>query len=323
MFGSTVLEIAIGMAFLFSFFSLITTAANELLSAWISLRSKNLAEAIERLIGEDYANEVYAHPLINGLAKDGQKPSYVPPKLFVAVLLHTIHEKNKDAATIEDAIEKLDDTHPLNKTLKVLAKSASKELGDFHTNVERWFNSAMERASGWYKRRVQLHLLVISIVGTIVWNVDSEAIIGRLSVDSALRDSIVKRAEAFQLPAAQTNQPASLEEQFAARQKQFTNLVTELDSMQLPIGWIDATNATPLTAGLVKPKCPTEDRGESLIATIKIHWLGWAITVLAVSLGAPFWFDLLNKFVNIRAVGKAPEEYPKKPKMQPQPSATV
>jgi len=33
--------------------------------------------------------------------------------------------------------------------------------------------------------------------------------------------------------------------------------------------------------------------------------LGWLITAFAVSLGAPFWFDLLNKFVNIRASGKA------------------
>jgi len=40
-------------------------------------------------------------------------------------------------------------------------------------------------------------------------------------------------------------------------------------------------------------------------------------------LGAPFWFDLLNKFVNIRAVGKAPEEHPKNPKEQPQPSAAI
>jgi hypothetical protein len=47
--------------------------------------------------------------------------------------------------------------------------------------------------------------------------------------------------------------------------------------------------------------------------------LGWLITAFAVSLGAPFWFDLLNKFVNIRASGKAPEEEPKSPKEVPAP----
>ena len=36
--------------------------------------------------------------------------------------------------------------------------------------------------------------------------------------------------------------------------------------------------------------------------------LGFIITALAVSLGSPFWFDLLNKFVNIRAGGNKPSE---------------
>jgi hypothetical protein len=37
-------------------------------------------------------------------------------------------------------------------------------------------------------------------------------------------------------------------------------------------------------------------------------WIGWLITALAITLGAPFWFDLLNKFISIRAAGKNPDE---------------
>jgi hypothetical protein len=47
---------------------------------------------------------------------------------------------------------------------------------------------------------------------------------------------------------------------------------------------------------------------------------GWVITALAASLGAPFWFDLLNKFINVRASGKPPEEEPKSPKEVPEPA---
>jgi hypothetical protein len=36
--------------------------------------------------------------------------------------------------------------------------------------------------------------------------------------------------------------------------------------------------------------------------------LGWILTALALSLGAPFWFDLLNKFINIRAAGTKPAD---------------
>ncbi len=42
------------------------------------------------------------------------------------------------------------------------------------------------------------------------------------------------------------------------------------------------------------------------------NWIGFLLTALAVSLGAPFWFDLLNKFVNIRAGGNDPSEKKKK-----------
>ncbi len=36
--------------------------------------------------------------------------------------------------------------------------------------------------------------------------------------------------------------------------------------------------------------------------------LGLAVTAIAVSFGAPFWFDLLNKLVNLRQTGKKPDE---------------
>ena len=58
-------------------------------------------------------------------------------------------------------------------------------------------------------------------------------------------------------------------------------------------------------------------------ATPDAFWtkiLGWLLTAVSASLGAPFWFDLLNKFISVRAAGKAPEERPKDPKevLQPQ-----
>ena len=34
--------------------------------------------------------------------------------------------------------------------------------------------------------------------------------------------------------------------------------------------------------------------------------LGYILTALAISLGAPFWFDLLKKLVNIRSAGNKP-----------------
>lgn len=47
-----------------------------------------------------------------------------------------------------------------------------------------------------------------------------------------------------------------------------------------------------------------------LVETVRTprNLIGFLLTALAISLGAPFWFDLLNKFVNVRAGGNNPAE---------------
>ena len=45
-----------------------------------------------------------------------------------------------------------------------------------------------------------------------------------------------------------------------------------------------------------------------IIFLLNSRLLGWIITALAVSVGAPFWFDTLNRFMNIRNAGRAPDE---------------
>ena len=34
------------------------------------------------------------------------------------------------------------------------------------------------------------------------------------------------------------------------------------------------------------------------------HFFGFLITAIAISLGAPFWFDLLNKMMQLRSASK-------------------
>lgn len=48
------------------------------------------------------------------------------------------------------------------------------------------------------------------------------------------------------------------------------------------------------------PTCPRISYFFNTIFGYHFHWLGYLITALAISLGAPFWFDLLNKIVGLR-----------------------
>lgn len=78
----------------------------------------------------------------------------------------------------------------------------------------------------------------------------------------------------------------------------------QLQSLNLPIGWgsVDDDHR----------KWPGWDFNgpNGWWAQLGWHWLGWLLTTLAISLGAPFWFDLLNKFIVIRSAVKPHEKSP-------------
>ncbi len=95
--------------------------------------------------------------------------------------------------------------------------------------------------------------------------------------------------------------------------------IDRLGQLPLPLGWADCFNTLPCSSTTaVWPGTPFVG-ATHWKETVISHGLGWLMTILAISLGAPFWFDMLNKIITIRAAGKAPEEAPKQPKTVPQP----
>jgi hypothetical protein len=120
-------------------------------------------------------------------------------------------------------------------------------------------------------------MLAISLVLAIAFNVDSIGLAQRLYADPALRAAAVQSSARFVAnPANATATPALVNE----------NLRKELQNvgvMALPVGW-------------------PSDAGSHFALVI----LGWIITALAVSLGAPFWFDTLSKLGSLRAAGQRP-----------------
>jgi hypothetical protein len=52
----------------------------------------------------------------------------------------------------------------------------------------------------------------------------------------------------------------------------------------------------------------TKDWKEQNSYDLISKFFGILLTAVAASMGAPFWFDMLNKLINIRAVGKSPVE---------------
>ena len=124
----------------------------------------------------------------------------------------------------------------------------------------------MSRVTGWYKRRAKLIIFAIAGIVTLATNASSIYIAEELWRNDALRTQIAVQAQV----AAQAGEVLELE-------------AGNLESLEaFPIGW------SVLPNGVL-----------SWFKTV----LGWLITIAAVSLGAPFWFDLLGKVANLRGSG--------------------
>jgi hypothetical protein len=274
--------------------SVVCSAITEAIAALLSLRHRELEEGVKGLLRDDgLVNKLYAHPLIMGLCKPNSRnrPAYIPSRMFALALLDTlapVGADGKSSAFSDEAratIAALPDSNAKQALLLFLTETDG-NLRQTRINIERWFDDTMGRVSGWYKRRTQVFVLLAACMVTLVLNVDSVDIFNTLSRDPVLRSSIVAAA---QQQAAQQPTGSSA----GGFQATISNTISALQQLSLPIGWFrpDGTfRGTPGSTG-------------TWFSTI----VGWVLTITAASLGAPFWFDMLNKLVNLRLVGDRPQ----------------
>jgi hypothetical protein len=283
MFGSQVLEVAVGLAVLYLLLSLICSGLNEWIAGIFALRARTLTKAITNLLQEpEMTEKLYAHPLIYGLAPGNNKPSYIPARTFSLALLDIMSVRPENLEKVRQELAQ--SPSQLSKTIQLLLEENNYDLQQTKKKIEDWYDQAMERVSGWYKRRSQIIILVLALAASVIFNADSLIVAQSLWQDTALRASVTAMAQEIARTA-----PVK-DESDLAREKE---IQAQLDRLQLPLGW--RWNS---------------DKSLSVIGPwgIMAKVLGLLFTTLAVSLGAPFWFDLLNKFINLRASGKLPAE---------------
>ncbi|HYP00532.1 MAG TPA: hypothetical protein VER76_10120 [Pyrinomonadaceae bacterium] len=343
LFGSTVLEVAIGMIFIYLLLSLLASAISEYIEALVNNRGRNLRRGIELLLNDqghkddghqDLATDLYNHGLVRGLFRghNGRKlPSYIPSRTFALALWHMVGKEQAgeggtaNVAQIRSAIDKLPNRE-LREALDALINDAQNNFDQAIKNIGDWYEAGMDRISGRYKRTVQIILLATGCILASFLNADSINIGKALFQDDALRNAIVKEAENISPPPTPTPAPqptptpaneeeARQQREQAAKERQerqdaalqrVRDIRTQLGATGLPLGWVTTevdSNGNILNKNDPRRK-PLKDEYELWVLKI----LGLLITGFAVSQGAPFWFDVLNKFMVIRSTVKPREK---------------
>jgi len=308
-FGSTVLDTAIGLVLVYLLLSLICTTINEWIAGIFGTRAKFLEQGLRRLLAGqdlpavegakptiDLLTSFYNHPLVNSMVQvpDADKPaksthfSYLDPRGFATVLMDLVTPAQSGTITFDQLQEGIRALPPgrVKTALLALVQDANGDLDRAQRNIEAWYNAGMDRVNGWYKRHMQWVTVLVAISLALATNADTLKISSRLWSDPFYRELAVDRAK------AETN----------SRQ---TAATTPEKSQGSPI----AAEDKALLASLLGWQDQSWPEGVGILEKI----LGLLLTIIAISLGAPFWFDMLNKIVNLRSAGRSPEEVPKAP----------
>jgi hypothetical protein len=297
-------------------------------------------------------DKFYSNPEIKYLGSTGifKNPSAFKAVTFSRTLLYELNGKkplNKDLikAEIQHSIDP--EGHPREPKDEVtddhiptldrqtaefvlsLYNDSYEDLVKFKIQLEAWFDRTMEQCTEWYKRKIQIVLLVLGFMLAWFFNADTFTIIGKLSTDKDARDNLVSMATAYAAVHTDTPNAPNLSLTQAQRdslfqvKKQLEEDITKANTILGTGGWLPDTVSVSIDSKNQKTYTPLIDAASLSLNDKKIepgnkiafstyekwryffrlvshHFFGFLITAIAISLGAPFWFDLLNKLMKLR-----------------------
>lgn len=331
--GIPALDLAVGMSFVFLLLSLLASAIQEWIASLLALRATTLEKGLRSMLEKDTAlphgvsyplttpgsaernlvNDLYAHPLVrsmytktrwplarsSGAEGTARLPSYISPRTFALALSDTIAPNvyaGPDVfgqpaapydvlAAIRSSVFEMNIPAGVKHRLIVLIDEARGDIDAFRGQLEAWFDDTMARVSGWYKRQTQVILAVLAAVITIALNANALTIGNQLWRDPSVRAAVVQQASSPSV----TGQTEG-----ATPSDKLRNAANNVDSVAMlgvPLGWSSKTD---------DPRHVSFTDAGSVIAALG----GWFLTIAAVSLGAPFWFDFLSRVSRLRSSGK-------------------
>jgi hypothetical protein len=187
----------------------------------------------------------------------------------------------------------------LRKKLLAVLSEAGESITEIRAGVEDWYDRNMEAASSWYRKQTRWFLFLAGLVMAISLNVDAVHATSTLYRDESTRMALVGLAEQVSQVDCAATADGSADAASDTETETDTETATEdetdgdtasavdLDcvrdavggSLPFPVGWSDVD---------------TSARGWGLRA------LGWVFIAGSVTLGAPFWFDLLGRALRLR-----------------------
>lgn len=325
------IDVFVGLLLVFTTFSLVASAIIEVAESVLRKRADDLEAGLKRLLGDrESVAHFLKHPLISALqTRDGKRPSYIPSETFAIAALDLFAGVGTATTNVASVVQTMlkDDSGPAARALHALGVHSELSLAAWRRGVEGWFDAAMDRMSAVYKRRTQWFLLVLGLIIGGALNVDAINIAQTLAADPELRGRVVAlAAETSARAGARKSDPdagdggtgagkafgaseptegskavvppegaQSIATGGAAVPSTASSAVQSLEQLQalgLPIGW---TSGDVVGDPRAFPRTPWD---------VLKKIVGILATAFAITMGAPFWFDILSRVMQLRSAVK-------------------
>ena len=290
-------------------------------------------------------NDFYDHAQIQSLQKNlDRRPNYIPAANFALAIMDIVAKKapaiqNNLFLDFQSGLQtyvKGQGTGDLYEVLKNLVATSS-DIKELQKKIEDWFNNYMNRVTGWYESHTVVSVRLIAVALTLIFNINVIKLAKIIYNDGKLRSSMVAMSERIvdhpelvtpyytktfnqlnEIKKADfvkriTDAPDSLKktiqaemdsvmgalaQHYTTKQRAVIDSLTkELKSVGLPLGWKHDSWKKDVLRG--------QEKGDAVI-NFFITLMGLIIGACCISMGAPFWFDMLNKLVNVRRTGIKP-----------------
>lgn len=294
------------------------------------LKSKDLSGIV---------NKVYEHPAIKSLAPNRvfSKPSSIPADAFVSALVDTLKHGNSDQNLndLKAGIKSYKLPIAIENYMLNLANEAGSDLSKFSDAVSTWFDNTMHSAGEWYKRNMQIVLFIIGLFIAWGFNVNTISTAEKLAVDKDARGQLVQLASSY-IESKDNQGTFDSIRQMGSSEDSLYNLkmdsllvikdalLRDISSAQSIIGggtWLpdsifyNSNGKWDTPEYINSSLLPVLGKGQTsgyrqfefvdkFWYALKMLWtnlLGYLITAIALSLGAPFWFDILNKLMKLKS----------------------
>jgi hypothetical protein len=296
MFGSAILDLAIGLVFTFLAVSLAASAITEMVASATKWRAVTLRKGIQDLLNDPnlvgLGQQIYEHALINPRANGtvvsakswSKLPTYIDPQSFGCALTEVIGiaDAAMTPTAIRTEIAKVTDPQ-LRKLLEGMVDRTAGNVAKISDEIAHWFDAAMDRVSGVYKRGAQVFSFIVALVLAAVLNVSA------VHVTERLWRQPIDTATITQIKAADLAKSGPGE---------ILKKLDEMDALSGTVGWKDGNSFRSFWQNeLWHPTFDTVGR-----------ILGWLITAGATMFGAAFWFDTLQQIIRLKGSGPSPLE---------------